>query len=155
MKLLQSCWLTSFVSIFNEVCLSKAKCLGVRNDLTIFFEKYACLFNWRCMGRDIICHLFVEGIKTKKTHPFYSFQWLHSSYYWNVWVFSISFLFIFYGLCIDLYHTPSMIFFSPLNACFSLLTMCVHSSTTCTSHNDFLMGCCTWSRFFISFAHHS
>jgi len=71
-------------------------------------------------------------------------QWLHSPYYWNIWVFSFSFWFIFYRLCKNHYRASSTIFFSPFNAYFSLLTMCVHSLVMCANHNNSSMGCCTW-----------
>jgi hypothetical protein len=82
-------------------------------------------------------------------------QWLHSPCYRNVWVFSFSFWFILDHLCTNHYHTSSAIFFTPFDAYFSLSTTCVHSSTTCENHNDFSMGYCTWSRFFISSMHHN
>jgi len=81
--------------------------------------------------------------------------WLHSPCYWDILVFSFSFWFIFYCLCTNHYCASSMIFFSPLNAHFLLSTMCVHSPTTCTSHNNFLASYYTWSRVFISSTHHS
>jgi len=81
--------------------------------------------------------------------------WLHSFYYWNVWVFPFSFWFFFNHLCIDHYHVSSMVMFSPLDVHFQLLTMCVQSPRTFAGHNDFLVGCCTWSRFIIFSTYHS
>jgi len=49
------------------------------------------------LGKDIIIHL--TNIR----------RWLHSLCYWNIWVFSLSFWFIFYYLCIDLYHTSLLL----------------------------------------------
>jgi len=43
----------------------------------------------------------------------------------------------------------------PLDAHFPLLTTCVHSLATCASHNNFLVGYCIWSRFFIFSTHHN
>jgi hypothetical protein len=82
-------------------------------------------------------------------------QWLHSLYYWNVWVFSFLFRFIFDYLSKNHYHASSTIFFSPLDACFLLLTMRVHSLATCASHSTSLMGYCTWLGFFSFSTHHS
>jgi hypothetical protein len=48
-----------------------------------------------------------------------------------------------------------MVFFSPLNACFLLLTTHVHNLAMCISHSNFLIGCYIWSEFFISSTHHS
>ncbi len=48
-----------------------------------------------------------------------------------------------------------VVFFSPLDVCFLLLTTHVHSFASCTSYNDSSIGCCTWSGFFISSTHHS
>jgi len=81
--------------------------------------------------------------------------WLHSPCYWNVWVSSFSFWFILSCLCIYHYCAPSVVFFSPLDAHFTLLTMCVHSRATCTSHSDSLVGYCTWLGFIIFPTHHS
>ncbi len=75
--------------------------------------------------------------------------WFHFPCYWNVWVFSFLFWFIFYHLCIDHYCASSTFFFSPLDVCFILSTMHVHSPITCTSHNNSSMSYCTWSEFFI------
>ncbi len=36
-------------------------------------------------------------------------RWLHSLCYWHIWVFSLSFWFIFYYLCIDHYHTSLLL----------------------------------------------
>ncbi len=58
-------------------------------------------------------------------------QWFHSPCYWNVWVFSFLFWFIFYHFCTKHYCTSSTIFFSLLNACFLLLTTHVHSLAVC------------------------
>jgi len=58
-------------------------------------------------------------------------------------------------LCTYCYCALSTIFFSPLDVHFPLLTVCVHSPTTCASHSNFSMSCCTWSKFFISSTHHS
>jgi hypothetical protein len=79
--------------------------------------------------------------------------WFHSFYYWNMWLFSLSFWFIFDRLCINNYCVSLTIFFSFLNACFLLLTMHIHSLTTCASHNDSLTCYYIWSRFLISFIH--
>jgi len=81
--------------------------------------------------------------------------WLHSPCYWNVWVFSFSFWFIFYHLCIDHYRASLAAFFNPVDAYFSLLTMYVYSPVTCTSHSNFSTGCYAWSGFFIFSTHHS
>jgi hypothetical protein len=81
--------------------------------------------------------------------------WFHSPCYWNVWVFSSSFWFIFNHLCTNHYHASSTVFFSPLNVYFLLLTMCVHSLAMCASHNNSSVSSCTWLRFFISSTHHS
>jgi hypothetical protein len=77
-------------------------------------------------------------------HQMNTRQWLHSPYYWNIWVFSFSFWFIFYRLCENHYRASSTIFFSPLNVYFSLLTMCVHSLVMCANHNNSSVGCYTW-----------
>jgi hypothetical protein len=69
--------------------------------------------------------------------------------------FHLSFWFIFDQLCTNHYRTSLMVFFSPFNACFLLLTTHVHSFATCVSHNDSLTGCCTWWGFFIFSARHS
>jgi hypothetical protein len=82
-------------------------------------------------------------------------RWLHSPCYWDVWVYSFLFWFIFYHLCTNHYHTSLVVFFSPLDACFLLLTTHVHNLVACTSHNDFLASCCTWSKFLIFSTHHS
>jgi len=77
-------------------------------------------------------------------------QWLHSPCYWNIWMSSFLFWFIFYHLCLDHYHTSSTVFFSPLNAWFLISTTHVHSLAMCLSHSNFSMSCCTWSRFHTS-----
>jgi hypothetical protein len=82
-------------------------------------------------------------------------QWFHLPCYWYVWMFSLSFWFIFCHLFTHHYCTSSMILFSPLNACFPLLTTCVHILVACTSHSNFSAGYCTWSEFLISSTHHS
>ncbi len=41
-------------------------------------------------------------------------QWFHSPSYWNIWMFTFSFWFIFYHLWIDHYCLSLAIFFSPL-----------------------------------------
>ncbi len=46
--------------------------------------------------------------------------WLHSPYYWNMWVFSFSFCFIFYHLCTNHYCVSSTVFFSPLMLFFTI-----------------------------------
>jgi hypothetical protein len=74
-------------------------------------------------------------------------RWLHSLCYWDVWVPSSSFWFIFYCLCTDHYRMSSTVFFSPLDACFLLSITRVHSPTACASHSDSSMGCCTWLGF--------
>jgi hypothetical protein len=68
---------------------------------------------------------------------------------------SFSFWFIFYRLCTNHYHTLSMVFFNPLNACFFTSTTHVHNLAMCISHSDFSTGCYIWSEFFISSTHHS
>ncbi len=82
-------------------------------------------------------------------------QWLHFACYWDVWVFSFSFWFIFYHLCANHYCTSSTVFFNPLNACFLLSTTHVHSLTMCASHNDFSKSYYIWLKFLISCTHHS
>jgi len=77
--------------------------------------------------------------------------WLHSLCYWNIWVFSISFWFIFYHMCTDHYHMS----FSPFDVCFLLLIVHVHNLTTCVNHNNFSTGCCTWPKFFIFSTQHN
>jgi len=82
-------------------------------------------------------------------------QWLQSPCYWDAWVFSFLFWFSFHHLCTNHYHTSPLVFFSPLDACFLLLTMHVHNLVACASHSDSLIGCCIWSRFLISSTYHS
>jgi hypothetical protein len=74
-------------------------------------------------------------------------RWLHSPCYWDVWVSSSLFWFIFYYLCTDHYYASSTVFFSPLDACFLLSITRVHSPTMCACHNDSSMGCFTWLGF--------
>jgi hypothetical protein len=64
-------------------------------------------------------------------------QWLHSFCYWDIWVFSFSFWFIFNSLCTNHYRPSSMVFFNPLDAGFLLLTTCTHRHEMCASHIDF------------------
>ncbi len=45
---------------------------------------------------------------------------LHFHCYWDVWMSSFSFWFIFYYLCINYYHMSLAIFFNPFDACFLL-----------------------------------
>jgi hypothetical protein len=82
-------------------------------------------------------------------------RWLHSLCYWDVWVSSFLFWFIFDYLCIDHYGASSIIFFNSLDVCFLLLIMHVHNFVACTSHSDFLASCYTWSSFFIFSTCHS
>ncbi len=82
-------------------------------------------------------------------------QLFHSFCYWDVWMFSFLFWFIFYRLCIDHYCASSTIFFSSLDACFLLSTTCVHNPITCASHNNFSTSYYTWMRFLISSTHHT
>jgi hypothetical protein len=70
-------------------------------------------------------------------------QWLHSPCYWDIWVSSFLFWFIFYHLCTYHYCTLSKVVFSPLNAWFLLSTTRFHNLATCTNHNDSLMNFCT------------
>ncbi len=63
--------------------------------------------------------------------------WLHSPCYWNVWVFSFLFWFMFYRLCTHHYCTSLVVFFSPIDACFLLLTTHVHNLVACASHAIF------------------
>jgi hypothetical protein len=79
--------------------------------------------------------------------------WFHSPCYWNIWVFSFSLWFIFDHLCINHYRTSSLIFFNCLDAYFLLSTTHVHNLATCVDHNNFWMGCYTWSGFLISSTH--
>jgi hypothetical protein len=96
-----------------------------------------------CLGKDtIICW---AGTR----------QWFHSPCYWNVWVISFLFWFIFYHFCTEHYCTSSTIFFSLFNACFLLLTTHVQSLAVCINHNDSSTGCYIWSGFFIFSIHHS
>ncbi len=81
--------------------------------------------------------------------------WFPSFCYWDVWVFSFLFWSIFYRLCTYHYCTSSVVFFSPLDVCFLLSTTYVHSLVAFANHSDSSMGCCTWSRFFISSTHHN
>ncbi len=67
---------------------------------------------------------------------------------------SFSIWFIFYHLCTNRYRTSSTIFFSPFDACFLLLIVHVHNSTTCVNHSDSSTGYYTWSKFIFS-THHS
>jgi len=80
--------------------------------------------------------------------------WLHSPCYWDAWVSSFLFWFIFYYLCTNHYHASSTVFFSPLNACLLLLITHVHNPAMCISHNN-SSTCCTWLGFLISSTHHS
>jgi hypothetical protein len=82
-------------------------------------------------------------------------RWFHSLCYWDIWVFSVSFWFIFYRMCIDHYFASLAVFFGPFNAYFSLLTMCVHSHVMCASQSNFLAGCYIWLGFFILSTHHN
>jgi hypothetical protein len=82
-------------------------------------------------------------------------QWFHPPCYWDVWMFSFSFWFIFYRSCTYHYCTLSTVFFNPLDVYFSLSIACVHNLVVCTSHNDFSVGCYIWSGFLISSTHHS
>ncbi len=68
---------------------------------------------------------------------------------------SFLFWFIFCHLCIDHYGASSVIFFSPLNVCFLLSIVCVHSLAACVNQNDFSASCYTWLGFLISSTHHS
>ncbi len=70
-------------------------------------------------------------------------------------LFPFSLWFIFGRLCTDDYHVSLVIFFNSLDAHFSLSKVRVYNPATCTSHNDSLIGCCTWSKFFISSTHHN
>jgi hypothetical protein len=88
-------------------------------------------------------------------HPISIKRWLHSPCYWNIQVSSFSFWFILDCLCTDHYHTSSKVFFSPLDVHFSLSTTCVHNTTMCANHSDSSTNYCIWSKFFISFTHHS
>jgi len=98
--------------------------------------------NVDCLGKDtIICWVNNR-------------RWLHSPCYWDVWVSSFLFWFIFYYLCIDHYRTSSTVFFSPFNACLLLSITHVHNLAMCISHND-SSTCCTWLGFFVSSTHHS
>jgi len=96
-----------------------------------------------CLGEDMI--LRWTNIK----------WWLHSPCYWNAWVFSFLFWFIPNHLCTDHYRMSLAIFFNPLDVHVPLSTTCVHKPVVCISHNDFSMGCCIWSGFFISSTHRS
>ncbi len=71
--------------------------------------------------------------------------WFHSLCYWDIWVFSFSFWFIFYRSYIDHYRASLTIFFSLVNAYLSILIMYVHSPIMCASHSNSSMGHCTWS----------
>jgi hypothetical protein len=82
-------------------------------------------------------------------------RWFHSLCYWNIWVSSFSFWFIFYRLCIDYYRASLAIFFNLVNVYFSILIMCVHRPIMCASHNNFSMGHYTWLGFLISSTHYS
>jgi hypothetical protein len=61
----------------------------------------------------------------------------------------------FYHICTYHYCMSLVIFFSPLDACFLLLIVCVHNLTTHASHNDSSMSYCIWLGFHISSTHHS
>jgi hypothetical protein len=50
--------------------------------------------------------------------------WLHSPCYWDLWVFSFSFWFIFYHLCTNHYYMSLAVFFGPVNAHFPLSRVC-------------------------------
>jgi hypothetical protein len=94
-----------------------------------------------CLGENIItCWVSIR-------------KWLHSPCYWNVWLSSFSFWFIFYHLCTDHYCASLTIFFSLFDACFLLLTTCVHNLVVCTNHSNSSMGCYIWSGFFIFLPH--
>jgi hypothetical protein len=82
-------------------------------------------------------------------------HWFHSPCYWNVWVSSFLFLFIFDCLCTYHYGSSTTISFNPLDACFLLLIAHVHGLATCTSHTDSLMNRYIWLKFFISSSHNS
>ncbi len=82
-------------------------------------------------------------------------RWFHSLCYWNVWVSSFLFWFIFYHLCIKHYRASLVIFFSHVNAYFSLLIMCIHSLGVWISHSNSSVGHYTWSRFLISSTHYN
>jgi len=75
--------------------------------------------------------------------------------YWDIWVSSFSFWFIFYRLCINHYCMSLMVFFSPFDVGFLLLTTHLHNLTMCISHSDFLTGCYVWLGFLISSTHQS
>jgi hypothetical protein len=70
-------------------------------------------------------------------------RWLNSPCYWDVWVSSFLFWFIFDNLCTNHYHASLTKLLHPLDACFLLSITCVHSPTMCASHNNSLAGCCT------------
>jgi hypothetical protein len=72
-----------------------------------------------CLGEDmIICWASIKW-------------WFHSPCYWDIWVSSFSFWFIFDHLCIDHYCMSSIVFFNPFDACFLLLIVHVHNPTMC------------------------
>jgi hypothetical protein len=96
-----------------------------------------------CLGKDMIIH----RMNTR--------WWFHSPCYWEIWVSSFPFRFIYEHLCTYHYCKSLAIFFSPLNVYFLLSTTCVHSHASCTSHIDSSTGCCTWLKFFISSTHHN
>jgi len=81
--------------------------------------------------------------------------WLHSPCYWNVWVSSFLFWFIFNCLCINHFHMSLVIFFSPFNACFLLLIVHVCSLVACISHKDSSITYYTCLGFLISSTHQS
>jgi hypothetical protein len=91
-------------------------------------------------------------------YPWYNFKnWDYRTqlcqYDSHIWVSLFLFWFIFYHLCIDHYHTLSMIFFNPLDACFLLLTMCVHSPIAYANHSNSSTSYYTWLRFLIFSTH--
>jgi len=108
------------------------------NMVQLTFNDNTCN-NDGCLGEDmIICWACTRW-------------WLHSLCYWNIWVFSISFWFIFYHMCTYHYHMS----FSPFDVCFLLLIVHLHNPTMCVNHNNFSTGCCTWPKFFIFSTQHN
>jgi hypothetical protein len=84
------------------------------------------------LGEDMILH---------RTNIGQSFQ---SPCYWNTWVRSFSFWFNLDNLCTNHYHASSMVFFNPLDVCFSWSTMCVHNLIACANHNNSSIGYLIW-----------
>jgi hypothetical protein len=110
--------------------------LNAANAATYIFTARNCI--------TIVNSLEPRAINAEFKHFILSIKrWFHFPCYWDTWVSSISFSFIFYYLCINRYHVL-LIFISSLNVCFLLLIACVHSFATFVSHNDSSTNYCTW-----------